>query len=222
MIIRSPFKDYYDYVGNVYGNDPSVTYIRNRIAPRSSSCPEVEGCLYIQNNREIVTIPYPDSNTPVGHFRWLVVCGKYFLLISTNDITRPYKIFTPEENPGWVKSFTSRYSYWRMKGILDNIGKQSQSLIDLSIDIKQPVFTIERNGYRGASSPEYIVNGDIPKLGELGLAKVYPAEQLYQDLEYFLMNTMKISPDTAIPSKMSDKEKIVQHGFDFVQSFRHR
>jgi len=66
------------------------------------------------------------------------------------------------------------------------------------------------------------VDENIPILGDIGLAAVYPAEQLYQDLSYFIVNTMKDSPDMAKPSSITDKEKISSHGFDLKMSFRHR
>ena len=66
------------------------------------------------------------------------------------------------------------------------------------------------------------VNEFVPNLGIHKIAHYYPAEQIYQDIEYFLTNTMHENPDNSPPTKMVDSEKIVSHGFDIRQSFRHR
>jgi kynurenine formamidase len=58
-------------------------------------------------------------------------------------------------------------------------------------------------------------------LADLGLPRIYDAQQLYQDLSYFLGNQMHENPDTKPPVNISDKDRIAQHGFD-QQSFRHR
>lgn len=34
MIIKSPFKDYYDYISHIYGQDDKVKYIRNTLYTR--------------------------------------------------------------------------------------------------------------------------------------------------------------------------------------------
>jgi len=62
----------------------------------------------------------------------------------------------------------------------------------------------------------------IPVLADYKFGAVREATQLYQDLSYFMGNTIHPSPDLAPPVQVSDKDRIVQHGFDLRQSFRHR
>ena len=31
MKIQSPFKDYYDFVEHLYGSDPKITYVRDKL-----------------------------------------------------------------------------------------------------------------------------------------------------------------------------------------------
>lgn len=66
------------------------------------------------------------------------------------------------------------------------------------------------------------IEGKTPRLKDLGLSSLYPAEALYQDIAYFVGNVLHPSPDLAPPVFIADKDKIVQYGFDLKQSFRHR
>jgi hypothetical protein len=49
-----------------------------------------------------------------------------------------------------------------------------------------------------------------------------PATQMYQELSYFMGNTIKEHPDTEPPVEVSNNCKIINAGFDLKQSFRHR
>ena len=100
------------------------------------------------------------------------------------------------------------------------IGVFSEKMLDISRQINTPVFTFVYYPYRSGSEIE--VDENIPILSDLGFASLYSAEQTYQDISYFLCNIMNESPDMSKPNILSDKEKIVSHGFDNVISFRHR
>jgi len=103
--------------------------------------------------------------------------------------------------------------------------QEMDSLIELSRLVGTPIFII--NGMRWVEDKKIrklsiSVEGTAPHVGNMGLASIYPAEQIYQDLNYFLTNKMQASPDVMPRSVQTDKEKISQHGFDLKQSFRHR
>ena len=97
-------------------------------------------------------------------------------------------------------------------------GLGGTDIVNLTKKIGVPVYMISRRD----NDHVFYIEEKIPHLGELGLAKIYPAEQLYQDIFYFLNNTIKDSPDTAPPVAVSNKDRIEQHGFDIKKSFRHR
>ena len=67
-----------------------------------------------------------------------------------------------------------------------------------------------------------VIDKNIPILQEYGINHYIQPEQLYQDIAYYVSNKMVTSPDLEVHDNMTDKEKIVQHGFDLKQSFRHR
>jgi hypothetical protein len=64
-------------------------------------------------------------------------------------------------------------------------------------------------------------SGRLPRLGELGFAAIFSAEQAYQNLSYFVGNYLRDSADLNPPAAVSDRDRIVQHGFDLKKSFRH-
>ncbi|MNL14187.1 hypothetical protein D3C87_1351180 [compost metagenome] len=64
----------------------------------------------------------------------------------------------------------------------------------------------------------------VPCLLDLDFGKVLPAEQLWQDIQYYLLNLINESPDMAPPPRppQTNLEKLQSHGFDKRWSFRHR
>jgi hypothetical protein len=91
--------------------------------------------------------------------------------------------------------------------------------LELTRKVGAPVFTCEHKSWR---NDIIHVDGNVPILATMGIPAMIPAEQLYQDIAYFIGNTIKLSPDTMPATVMTDKEKIAAAGFDLKQSFRHR
>lgn len=217
MIIKSKFKDYYDYVAHQYGGgDPKCIYSRNRVVNREVfGGTSIAGTLEL-TQKNIVSLPYPCYGESV-RYKWLAVCGKYYLLVShtvMDGFTKPqWKLAVKnyDHEPPLSGYFTRRTAH-------DVIGQFSPYLVELSRKINAPVFTFDKS-FR---SENVIIDGELPILATLGFTCVMDAEQLYQEIAYFLSNVIKESPDMSPPSKMTDKEKISQHGFDLKKSFRHR
>lgn len=59
----------------------------------------------------------------------------------------------------------------------------------------------------------------VPILKEFGFAKWLDAETVYREI-YDFLGWLIDNPE--IPDKMTDREKVVSHGFDLKKSFRHR
>jgi hypothetical protein len=80
-----------------------------------------------------------------------------------------------------------------------------------------PVFVIEKVQWaHWKEDVEISIAPQCPVLGEIGLAKLIPPEQMYQDLAYFVGNLMFNSPDIEPPVELSNKQKIHQSWFRFI------
>ena len=149
------------------------------------------------------------------------MCGKYYLLTRKNIagvVIQPWRILDKEEHKdafsyltkhGWYQEKKDK-SYW-----LDSF---QEELVELSRKVNAPVFTF--SSVRGSGA--ILVDTKIPVLSKFDFHRYYSAQQLYQNLSYFMGNQIKTSPDLAPKTNITDKEKIAQHGFDIKQSFRHR
>jgi hypothetical protein len=157
--------------------------------------------------------------------KYIVIAGKRYLVVRkwrTNEIMPlEYRLFTE-------KNFPEEYEYnqkslyrWRHNDYSKEIGGESSILTQIARQIGAPVYSIDqiRRGYRGV---EVVVDQNIPILANYEIPTIISAEQLYQDLSYYVANTMHSSPDLIVNDNQSDKEKILGHGFDTKQSFRHR
>lgn len=219
MKIKSSYTDYYDHISHIYGGgDPKCLYVRTRVAEREvRHGTTYAGTLDIKQ-KDIVKLPNLYHFHIKVRFKWLVVCGKYYLLIAddTNNFQPLWEIYTPEKYPKVASLLGGRWSGNR--SVIDAIGDFSVPLLALSRQVNAPVFTFSSEHRHDVIT----VDGEIPILGNLGFASIVDAQQIYQDLAYFVGNVIKTSPDLAPPTTMTDKEKISQHGFDVRKSFRHR
>jgi hypothetical protein len=120
---------------------------------------------------------------------------------------------TIKKNPSW----------WFAKHEKGELGKEYPFLVDLSRKVKSPVFVILWVDRKYRSDKIYVkVAGQCPILKEIGMPTLIPAQQMYQELAYFVGNTMKDHPDTEPPVEVSNTSKILNAGFDLKQSFRNR
>lgn len=233
MQIKSNFKDYYDYVPHMYGDggDPKVTYVRTRIAEMETFYGTKQPHDYPFTVRFTDVISLPDLNVRGSDYvinsAWLVIAGKYYPMIRTQlkDITQ-CSLFKDEldgfyvitkDHPLYIQ-FTRPYD-WLYSGFEPfEQDKQYKGLVELSKLIGHPVFVITDTGYNISISRK------CPHLAKHGVHNIIPAEQMYQDLYYFLGNVIQPSPDMMPEQKppMTDKERILSHGFDLKKSFRHR
>lgn len=230
MKIQSQFKDYYDHVAHIYGGgDPKVLYLRNRLGEveKFHSDIFVKGLHFTQSE-----IPDTRFETLIREFqhkaKWLAIAGKLYLILT------PYTPFATLRAPApenWTVLNETRhsqvweylhahprrrYSWAHNEVTINYLGYEIPAVLELSRKVNSPVFTftVDRGNVQ--------VDGNIPILSTLGIPALISAEQIYQDIAYFLGNTMHGSPDTMPAVKMTDKEKISAAGFDLKQSFRHR
>ena len=219
MKIKSSFKDYYDFVANQYGGgDPDCVYPRHRLFP------VIDGLDWGIDIDIEMKLPY------ISHFvdvdtKWMACAGKLYLLIDENSCG-DWKIITKSIYDDYINRRKNHYLH-RMFNVIHSdlthyVGVESDDAIKLSRKLNAPVFTF-KNKYNPNKCKYYInVDSAIPVLENLGMQKIISPQQMYQELSYFIGNTMHESPDLAPPVQVSDKDRIVQHGFDLKQSFRHR
>ncbi len=182
-----------------------------------------------------------------GIGRGLSVCGRCYQLYAPTDPENEYLGFKPQDfdamlrvsvDPRW---YMKRRNLSERKTIAQYIaeekaakkellvnparieGFQSEALIYVSRQIKAPVFTFTTKTDKDQRDI-VVVDPKVPMLQAYGMNELFPPEMLYQELAYYVANTINESPDVQPAGKppMSDKEKITSHGFDLKQSFRHR
>lgn len=208
MIIKSKFKDYYDHVAFAYGGgDPKVVYDRKPI--------ELDKYCSLPPLPKLPHISLP--NTTHSTFGWVCVVGKLYLIVFADPLDKGI-LFSREKHSHLVdgQSYNNRFYFSRI-GISSideyTTGFENKEALKICREIKTPVFLYSQNTH---------IMESIPKLGEMGFASVMPPEQMYQDIAYFMGNTINESPDMLPPTTMTDKERVLQHGFDTKISFRHR
>lgn len=229
MKIKSSFKDYYDHVAHKYGGgDPNVVYVRHRLKPLvdlgvlkyDEGIPfdfKVKRDLHlIEATKSYLNTEYQDYK-----FKYLVIAAKWYLLVSRSTEEK-FHVLSKEKHQKLVETLTKRKRWSQQRDFGYYVGCEDPQLIDLSRLVNTPVFIIA--GYERFWKLKKVlmkVEGNIPILADLGIAAIYPAEQIYQDLAYFVGNKIHESPDANPPVSVSNKDKILQFGFDLKTSFRH-
>lgn len=224
MKIKSRFKDYYDYVAHAYGGgDERVTYVREPLKD--------EQLEILSDDR--VDFDCPGLSETKSRVKYLVINGLVYVLLATIEdgvVTGPYKLYTEENFKDKLDILSVRYrwspfnikpgtpEYWARF-----FARENNAALAISKFIQQPVFLINSYGYDYVlKKRRVVIDKNIPVLSDYGIPHYIQPEQLYQDIAYFVSNKMVTSPDLEVHDNMTDKEKIVQHGFDLKQSFRHR
>ena len=224
MKIISKFKDYYDWVAQRYGGgDPLNIWLRQ------DTVKNVKGLgLFFTD----LKIPYLGSvptgwGKPTSDWGWdLVFCalnGMAYPLVRKWEMKDKYRMEKIEQPFRLLRENDPFIDFYLSLGNTNRLTrkeqlnlwlepKQSNALIRAHQDLKQPAFIIL--GSKKAS-------GRLPRLGELGFPALFSAEQAYQNISYFVGNYLRDSVDLNPPAAVSDRDRIVQHGFDLKRSFRH-
>ena len=228
MIIKSQFKDYYDYVAHLYGGgDPKVVYPRRPLTHLLDESNKIKVMTSTENFENLPHRYYYhyDRISPNVHFKWLVVTSKYYLLCGMSDVEGGFirwKVFNKQDHPkDWAYLIENKSSWMRQRREF-YFGYETPALLEVSRALKEPVFCItgiERKHKQNGCI--VTVEEIIPNLGLLGMPSLISPEQMYQDIAYFVGNKIHVSPDLAPPVKVSDKDRIMQYGFDLKTSFRH-
>jgi hypothetical protein len=229
MIIKSKFKDYYDYVAGMYGGgDPRVVYARTRLAPlgtldggfiESHLTVEVSKCPLISPTSFNHRYAQRQADIQVAY---LVAAGKLYLVSrpadSCQSATEGFVLADETDELFKLNPWSSRATSFGIE-----CRTEHPFLIELSRLAKAPVFLIESISWNLKGDHATVrIAGQCPILKDLGMASIVRPEAMYQDLSYFMGILMHNTPDINPPAVLSEKERIVKAGFDLKQSFRHR
>lgn len=226
MIIKSSFKDYYDFVATRYGGgDPKVVYVRGKVGEgqrKRRGSNEFEQLMEKHRHLSIFNHQffYEDrtrngATTIVINRAILVFVGRCFPLIDTREklgTGATWKI-----DVEMIERRTPKFHECRRGEKYPEFGIEGEPWISLCKAEMSPVFIL----YSG-SQREICVEYLVPKLDKLGLPSFVSAEQAYQQIAYYVGNVCRESVDVKPPVEVGNKDKIVGHGFDLVTSFRGR
>lgn len=245
MRIQSKFSDYYDYVEYIYtpeGGDQENTYDRRIKANNVSVEGEipifpqpVPGCFPPSKEQSKPQSWVNDWTFFPWRFKWCFVAGKLYLTVaetmySVNHLgeglayTSPkFKLLT-QSHPSIKYLRTGRS--WRSRKVEPHFLKPRPNMTcDLVAKEVGPVFMLEEarplEYFHGRGKYLYDITliSQVPNLGQLGFASIIPAEQMYQDIAMYI-NQLKDNPDSQPPASVSDKDRLLQKGFDLKTSFR--
>lgn len=237
MRIVSKFKDYYDHVGHTYGwsgpsRDDPIVYIRDRLnASERAQSRLLIGRLEVELTEKSspfnATFSYDlqylshfeyDREVRIGY---LVVGCTMYLVHQPKDSLEVI-LGAPPEEESRLKSWY--HQYWKAvckQEVIDV--SDCPSIKELGRVLQAPVYMIVGHLTANRKKNIMIVEQDIRKLSSIkGFAASVPATKVWQDIEYCMTNMMRENPDITPPVQLTDKERLVQHGFDVKQSFRHR
>lgn len=231
MVIQSPFKDYCDFVANQFGGgDPRIVYVRKRLVPQKNNGNKInESNLQIEIEgdsplRDLTSMFCRDQQETQTVF--LVVAAKLYRMTqpgmgmyrSRFTNVNNFKVQSPEETAEITKK---KRRYWARHSF--PYGIEQPFLVDLSRQIQAPVFVVrEACGLWKSSNTCITIAGQCPILQTVGMPTLIPPSRMYQDLAYFVGNTLNSAPDQQPPVEVTNRQKILKAGFDLTQSFRHR
>jgi len=233
MKIYSDFRDYYDTIQYTLGKpDDTVKYYRNTSIITAQQLPLLNkfthgasGYRQFRGRSENMYIaPFIIGFAGQLHVGldicdWTrtLVCDKEIHRVTTYDLEEVKKVY--EDEIGYFRWKTDHL----FKEFLPKIEQ-----VNLFLQYKVPVFAIAR-GYTYptlankvswptiSNDPLLIVNPQLDK-SSVDFITVKDPFTAYQELEQFI--SMQLTDKDPQPRQLTDKEKIVSHGFDVKSSFR--
>jgi hypothetical protein len=199
MKILSRFKDYYDYLAHQYGIDEKVIFKRD-----SFSETKFNFDLKVPNVRAFITAEVSIAYLVVNGLGYIIYTKRYGtatkLYFYGDDIELDKKL--KQYNKPWLTQ--PKYVAFNIPNV--------EELIRM---VGSPTFIItEFDTYELGTVR---IAKQAPNLGALGFAKYKDAYIMYQETACYIG---KIFGSVEPPIQISDKDRIVAHGFDLKTSFR--
>lgn len=231
MKIISKYKDYYDFVAKLYGEDPKIVFNRkpdefettiNYTANESDFYSELARIMFDENrNLPSYSIYSKTKTPPKSYIDCIIVCGKLYIMKYDLITTIPPYQFKQTELLT-IHEYFDEFSkddnnIWRINRMA-NLCNSEDKYITLNINFGSPIVYL-KNGqhYTMQNKLKCHVVTNLSLLEHQFETKI-TAFQMFQDIQMFISNHM-IS-EVKI-EQIEDKYKIIQHGFN-KQSFRHR
>lgn len=214
MKIITKIKDYYDYVGKIYGEDDKITY--NRLDLTKDEYHDFKVKTTIPKSAQ--KLENIRTYIQGKHIHQLIICGFVYTVEKETYTNEPYKLVSPEFLEK-IREESNLRSFYESKDVKHYYNgeflEEAKTFCKL---VGQPVIV-----YTGRDHDDNLsFSRRIPNLGEAGISTEYSPEQMFQMIQQFISNEIRENPDTQPPVEVEDKYKIIGHGFDLKTSFRHR
>lgn len=220
MRIISNFKDYYDYVQNIYGIDHSITFNRiNKKVLFKTKLPkyfyntfEEDYTINKKNNQKIYFFDGINKQDIVHikeTIRYLILCDKIYRIkniIETDYKNKQTKYVQFQDSEDYV---VTKYNLDDHK-LLYQFAKEQKCVCAVLYGFEIMETT---NG-----CDEFFKIELNPNLGSLNLIQLMSPEEVYQKIEQYLIN-QKTNEEII---SVDNNTKIIQAGFDLKTSFRKR
>lgn len=232
MKISSPYKDYYDHLQGVIGQDPLAYYERvpdpvcEHYGPYIGSLePKRPVCVQSENFKFLRTTP---GRSPIKFD--LHLCDReysFFMSVVDGLIYHPPMIEWDYKKPGQLYDLVShwpsdvlqlvkpnhvggvKYGGWTPTQV--NVEKCCPIVLEANLPI------VHQYGKRTFVSHSVdLVTIKNPRLADLGIQKVLSAEDAYHLITGWLLS----QKEPPAPKPVADKTKILSHGMDPKTSFR--
>lgn len=203
MQIKSTFTDYYDWVSSVDPVFGDIVYPRSHIT--KPSC-----------------VPSRDIEFYHG-INW----AEKYIAVKKKTLIRGKSYFAYHSIPQFVTIVVSDTIYYFTK-VNERWGlyysETSDNILKMSREVGKPVYFVGDRvlGIPAIEQQYLLIPRIVPKLSDYGFPAFMPAENMYNTIDYFVRNLAHEVPDGAMPDTMVSSEKLLSHGFDPKQSFRHR
>jgi hypothetical protein len=230
MKIRSKFKDYYDHVGQRFGEDPDVVYSRGRIKSEGYEVdpPRYRG-RHMTSGRSSFhhyLRPRDSQRDRTLYSLELLAAGELVFPVvrmaqrTSDDVNRvvsgvvSYR-HLDEPTLQWIQGYSPDNKYYDEELLWhifhEELTKFRPNLEKAQVDLQAPVFLYGEKG----------IYERVPILREHGIPALVSAQQMWQNVYSIIVNRLRKNPDKAPPVAISERDRIVKAGFDLKTSFRH-
>ncbi len=198
MYIISNFYDYYDSMAYVYGVDKTITFNRSSDFYKNINLSDV-----FSKSLQNVIYRFVYINRSINQN------SQGRLLIMPDTIYRIHENLN--DNTYTVNPSMSKTLRWLFNNNVSELNANMEYIrTTLQKHIQLPYFLL--------SGTHDNITVTIPKLYELGIQDVIPADVCYQLIEMQLSKLLGNHDDKLVT--ISNDDRVIQHGFDLKKSFR--
>jgi|SRR5579859_3614037 len=232
MRIISKFKDYYDFIGNRFGQDPGIVYMRTKLTPKQAQTPFV----VVERGKPTPTL-FEESERENGGWiystAYVVAGDKVVPLVRISERIPGCDI---DGYSSWAYSYepmTEAMWNW-IRGKERHLYRMNFSWGDRSKTWEEFTSKFEDPSYKAAiislvkrvGAPVFLVTHrqieeNVPIMSEMGVASVVPPEVMWSQIYTTLVSVLRNDPDKAVPVTLDNDARIEKAGFDLKSSFRH-